>query len=257
MIDLLETHISNGKVDHVISKFRFDKSFRVEAVGFPRVGEFNAILSSDEKRGYTRRGVGCKLFQNFMHHHGLFDLGFKGPKFTWMRGGVFERLYRMIVNDCWNLMASKSLVKYLSRIKSDHMYLLLLSSGSPLPHDPRPFRFLADWTKVTRHPQFSQLIWDKWRHRSNITKSLNNLWNSEVYAHIIQEKNKLKRSLATIQADLDRNGNDQLIAIKMDILSNLEDALNHEEPLWYQKSSCQWITEGDQNTKYFKSWALI
>ncbi|KAE8694600.1 hypothetical protein F3Y22_tig00110777pilonHSYRG00077 [Hibiscus syriacus] len=217
--------------------------------GYPWIltGDFNAILSSEEKRGGARRGMRCKLFQNFMYHRDLFNFGFKGPKFTWMCGGVFERLDRMIANDSWNLMAPNSLVKHLPRIKSDHRPLLLLSSASPLSHRPHYFRFLVGWTK---HPQFSQLIRDKWHHQGNITNSLNNLsnlldvWNTEVYGHIIQEMDKLKQSLATIQADLDRTGNDQLHAIEMDIRSKPEEVLDHEELLWLKKSSCQWITEG-------------
>ncbi|KAE8726680.1 hypothetical protein F3Y22_tig00006570pilonHSYRG00206 [Hibiscus syriacus] len=255
MVALLETRISNGKADHFFISAIYGNSDKKKrsslwndlsnlyfTMGYPWIlaGDFNVILSSDETRGCNtrnhsygvplgamkfvpkdlsrghkeprqlsigpeeprggaRRGMRCKLFQNFMHHLGLFDLGFKGPKFTWMRGGVFDRL---------DLVTNYRII---------------------------PVLFVS------------------WPVGLNIHNSLNLSGTSGT----TKEKNKLKRSLATIQDDLDRIGNDQLHAIEMDIRSKLENVLNHEELLWRQKFNCQWISEGDQNTKYFQSRALI
>lgn len=65
------------------------------------VGEFNSFLSSDEKREGRPTVSSCKLFQNFIQGNGLRDLGFKGSKFTWRRGVVFERLDRAIRTCEW------------------------------------------------------------------------------------------------------------------------------------------------------------
>ncbi|MBA0669894.1 hypothetical protein Goklo_029633 [Gossypium klotzschianum] len=53
-----------------------------------------------KKRG---RSIGkmCPLFGDFIDLSKLHDLGFKGPQFTWQRGGVDERLDRVICNDDW------------------------------------------------------------------------------------------------------------------------------------------------------------
>ncbi|MBA0568769.1 hypothetical protein Golob_006239 [Gossypium lobatum] len=47
------------------------------------IGDFNAILSSSNKKG------------------GHKDLGFKGPDFMWHRDDLYERLDRAISNDTW------------------------------------------------------------------------------------------------------------------------------------------------------------
>ncbi|KAA3466592.1 reverse transcriptase [Gossypium australe] len=49
------------------------------------VGDFKSILSPNEKRGGRLTSIGCKIFQNFIFHNGLWDLEFKGPQFTWRR----------------------------------------------------------------------------------------------------------------------------------------------------------------------------
>lgn len=61
----------------------------------PRIleGDFNAILTSDEKNEGSRLvGKGCKLLYGFLFCNGLKDLGFKGPNFMWSRGHLFKRL---------------------------------------------------------------------------------------------------------------------------------------------------------------------
>ncbi|MBA0632964.1 hypothetical protein Godav_001624 [Gossypium davidsonii] len=56
----------------------------------------------------------------------LNDLGFCGPSFTSLRGGIHERLDRAIGNNVWLTAFPHSLVTHLPRIKSDHRPLLLI-----------------------------------------------------------------------------------------------------------------------------------
>ncbi|KAE8702377.1 hypothetical protein F3Y22_tig00110483pilonHSYRG00358 [Hibiscus syriacus] len=142
MVALLETRVSGLKADQVIVKSGLNKSFRVGAVGFSEgiwlivygspdrkkhmnlwrdlsdshdsdddpwilAGDFNVIISNEEKREGARRGKGCKDFQRFLNDHQLKELGFKGPPFTLTRGGIFERLDRIVANDGWFKLAPK------------------------------------------------------------------------------------------------------------------------------------------------------
>ncbi|KAA3475349.1 reverse transcriptase [Gossypium australe] len=75
-------------------------------------GDFNAILTSDEKNEGSRLvGRGCKLLYGFLFCNGLKDLGFKRPNFTWSR--VHTRLY------------PRMLVLHLLKTKSDHRPILI------------------------------------------------------------------------------------------------------------------------------------
>ncbi|KAH1083413.1 hypothetical protein J1N35_023174 [Gossypium stocksii] len=59
------------------------------------IGDFNAILSSKEKRGGQTLGKRCLLFGEFMESAQLQDLGFRGLQFSWQRGDqeVFGQSY--------------------------------------------------------------------------------------------------------------------------------------------------------------------
>ncbi|XP_040943158.1 uncharacterized protein [Gossypium hirsutum] len=63
------------------------------------IGDFNAILSSDEKKGGLSNGKRCPRFGNFVDLSNLHDLGFKGPPFTCYRGHLFERLDHALGED--------------------------------------------------------------------------------------------------------------------------------------------------------------
>ncbi|VVA41419.1 PREDICTED: reverse mRNAase, partial [Prunus dulcis] len=62
--------------------------------------DFNEMLSVDDKLGgaVTSRVQGfCSWFDN----HGMVDLGFSGPKYTWRNTKVSERIGRAICTMNW------------------------------------------------------------------------------------------------------------------------------------------------------------
>ncbi|KAH1083256.1 hypothetical protein J1N35_023017 [Gossypium stocksii] len=61
-----------------------DLKFKAPDQPDPRLlmGDFNAILSSSDKRSPFSSGKCCDLFGNFVDYCALQDLGFCGPAFT-------------------------------------------------------------------------------------------------------------------------------------------------------------------------------
>ncbi|KAA3464883.1 reverse transcriptase [Gossypium australe] len=169
------------------------------------MGDFNAILDSEDKRSPSTIGKRCKLFGNFVYSCGLQDLGFSGPKFTWQRGGTSVRLDRALANDAWMEAFPQCLMSNLPRIKSDRPILLSTRTDMDLATG-RPFRFLAGWTK---HNNFSTFVKDKWIYGGNMAESLNRFtvhakeWNKKVYGFLGSRKRQLMRSLNNIQKTLD------------------------------------------------------
>ena len=110
-------------------------------------GDFNAILSiSESKNSTNNRSQPCKKFQEWFHQHGLCDLHYTGPKFTWKRGSLYKRLDRAICNDRWFNTFNKVRVFHLPRLGSDHRPILLsLNDESIGNQGVKPFRFLASW----------------------------------------------------------------------------------------------------------------
>ena len=78
------------------------------------MGDFNEIVSSDEKRG--GRGCFSKIgFSDWISDNRLLDMGFIGQKFTWMtrRGlceDIWERLDRALCSMEWRSLYAKGFV---------------------------------------------------------------------------------------------------------------------------------------------------
>ncbi|XP_070040660.1 uncharacterized protein [Nicotiana tomentosiformis] len=86
-----------------------------------------------------------------MDNCGTTDIGYCGSKFTWcnnrnLRKRIWKRLDRVFVNDKWTQKFQNTTVKHLVRTRSDHMPLLMKSSGTSTKHISY-FKFLKFWTK--------------------------------------------------------------------------------------------------------------
>lgn len=95
------------------------------------IGDYNEILSTDEKKGRFEKAFPPMLaFRNALAHYGLFDLGYQGSKFTWNNGRlgvefVQERNDRACANGDWNAFSPRSHVVHLPASYSDHIPIML------------------------------------------------------------------------------------------------------------------------------------
>jgi endonuclease/exonuclease/phosphatase family metal-dependent hydrolase len=102
------------------------------------MGDFNLILSQDEKEGRNFRSSHMiSMFRDTHQNHNLSDLGFEGDKFTWhnRQDGVFNIkacLDRWVATPAWSSFYPSPLVVHLTRYASDHLPLWLrLASRNP------------------------------------------------------------------------------------------------------------------------------
>ncbi|XP_016667281.1 uncharacterized protein [Gossypium hirsutum] len=184
LISLIETRVSGEKVDSIIAKLgisdtssrqplfvtfvyaspnhskwrslweTLQRTIPVDGSPWMAIGDFNAILSPSEKRGGRTLGKRCPFFGEFMDSALLQYLGFRGPHFTWLRGGIMERLDRAICNNAWCTLFPNSLVTHLPRLKSDHRPLKLSLMPALHSSQGRPFRFLAGWVEYLAFSDF-------------------------------------------------------------------------------------------------------
>ena len=122
------------------------------------MGDFNDIVSSDEKRG----GRGCFSktgFSDWISDNRLLDMGFIGQKFTWMtrRGlceDIWERLDRALDSTEWRSLYAEGFVRHLPRTSSDHCPIMLSLHSTHVPRNSfKPFRFEVMWMK---HKDFGE-----------------------------------------------------------------------------------------------------
>ncbi|PKU66269.1 integrator complex subunit 11 [Dendrobium catenatum] len=95
-------------------------------------GDFNCILSQDDKRGGRKFAFsqGPKEMADFLNVNDLHDVGFVGQKYTWCNnksGGdrILERLDRCFLNSIAINKINNAVVRHLARVASDHCPIVL------------------------------------------------------------------------------------------------------------------------------------
>ena len=115
-------------------------------------GDFNLILFPGEKSGGSSTASGvCKNFSNWFHNNRLYDLQFKGPRYTWSCGSLSKHLDRVVCNKAWFLQNPNASVLHLPKVASDHRPVLIRFDQSSRNNKfPKIFRFMAAWLTDSR-----------------------------------------------------------------------------------------------------------
>ncbi|CAN1177270.1 hypothetical protein LINPERHAP2_LOCUS33001, partial [Linum perenne] len=167
------------------------------------LGDFNSISCVDENEGGAPfNPYRAASFIKCIADCGFIDLGYVGPKHTWFRGSIQERLDRGMANMLWRQRFPQAMVKHFPRLCSNHWPLLLNFFGLPKPPKiKRPFRFMISWMA---QPDFRRVLRNAWKPNVSMTDNLNKLtprlqrWNQEVYGHINQRKKALSLHLSDL-----------------------------------------------------------
>ncbi|KAL4290041.1 hypothetical protein GQ457_14G004340 [Hibiscus cannabinus] len=218
-------------------------------------GDFNVIGSMNERQGgsVTRYGV-CSRFCDFLFQSGLVDMGFSGPKFTWRRGSLSQRLDRCLCNGAWISQFASSEVTHLQQLGSDHRPIMLSLFSNVEERCSRPFRFLDAWSE---HPEFPTVVSNSWSKEKSMGENIFsfqkicNIWNRNSFGHIGRKKRRLLARIRGIEIALEKGRSAKLEELDCALKAELCTVLDQEESMWSQKSRNKWFQLGDRNTKYF------
>ncbi|CAL8100465.1 unnamed protein product [Prunus armeniaca] len=170
-------------------------------------GDFNDILFENENFG--KLSGKSRGFKDWFDQHRLIDLGFLGPKFTWVNKRVsgdfvMKRLDRAICNKKLRVLFREPFVRHLPRRCFDHGPLLISLISDKIPsYELKPFGFEAMRLK---HCLFSDFIKAEWKNlEGSISNELDMLipllwkWNTQVFGQIFQKKKRILARLQGIQ----------------------------------------------------------
>jgi hypothetical protein len=231
------------------------------------VGDFNAVLHQDERRGANLPNVSTPRsevagFGEFIRDMELIDLPILGRKFTWCHpnGISMSRIDRMMVSDDWLALWSNPSLWVLPRTVSDHCALVLRPNG--VDWGPKPFRFNNHWLL---HKDFHGVVENYWKNcnmsgwMAHILKEkLKGLkvvirgWNRENYGVVDSKIEKCVEDIQVLDVKCELMGlSEDEVRLRKKIFADMWHLRFSKEAVISQRSRQTWLRDGDSNSRYF------
>ncbi|KAL0410924.1 UNVERIFIED_CONTAM: hypothetical protein Slati_3682100 [Sesamum latifolium] len=191
-------------------------------------GDFNEILSMDEKTGAPHPRRQIEEFRSCIADCQIMDLGCCGAKFTWCNrreapNTVRVRLDRACASMSWQAMFPHTRVTTEAARGSDHNPLII--------------NLEVEGTAAERVLQ----------HLHSVREGLIG-WDRTSFGHIRLRVKDIEDKLVCLESDPIR-AEDNLLRSRL--RRDLEETLSREEIMWKQRGKAQWLQEGDRNTPFF------
>ncbi|XP_073139125.1 uncharacterized protein [Henckelia pumila] len=221
-----------AKCDYTLRRDLWASLLQVKPVGGPWLvgGDFNVVRDSSEFLGSSGgRQLPMDEFNHFVLEYALVDAGFEG-----------------------------SSVEHLSRTVSDHCPLLV--SAPVFARGPSSFRFQSMWT---RHPGFLQTVRLNWNMPCSLQgmprlfaklkrlKGHLKLWNRDVFENLFDKIAEAERSVRLAEAACEADPSEHSWTLLSRCNEELSRVTAMEADFWKQKAACNWLEDGERNTKLF------
>ena len=218
-------------------------------------GDFNDLLSNDEKTGGNERPEGSFAdLRTFFAEGDLYDLQHTGDPLSWrgQRGDdlVRCRLDRAAANSSWAERFPTARCTYLAYEGSDHEPLISVFD----PYKKKRRGIFRYDRRLKDNPEVTELIRETWRQagakpvadRISLVRGAISRWN----------KTKQNNSRLVIESKREELEEAQTSPINDTELINkiskeLKAAYNAEEAYWRQRSRLLWLQLGDRNSGFF------
>ncbi|CAM8880508.1 unnamed protein product [Rhodiola kirilowii] len=220
------------------------------------LGDLNEICGfSESTSSNLSRRANMEQFRQALLDCGLMDLGYKGSKFTYSnkrlgRDEVRCRLDRAVGDELWVDRYPNMTVQHLTSHHSDHSPLFLNLDGV-INVQEKPFKFESMWM---RDASITDTINRNWNPNGRISEKLSHLsqhlqiWNKKSFGNVGNQLRRLKEELIEVRQGMCTRASSEK---EKSITNDIDEWLIREESMCAQRSRVNWLSEGDNNTKFF------
>lgn len=222
-------------------------------------GDFNDLLSNDEKSGGPMRAEGSfSEMRTFFSEGDLYDLQQSGDFLSWrgQRGDHFIRcrLDRAVANSDWAELFPKARSQYMAYEGSDHRPII--SYFEPNKKKRRPmFRYDR---RLKDNPEVKELVTQTWKEAGDLpvndiisrVRTAISEWSKQ---QRLNSRALIERKKKELEAALSSEENNVGPITK--VTEELNAAYLAEESYWKQISRLMWLSLGDRNMGFFHATA--
>ncbi|KAL4378923.1 hypothetical protein GQ457_02G026950 [Hibiscus cannabinus] len=231
-------------------------------------GDFNEVLSDNEKQGGIRRARSqINNFRDCLARNNLYDCKPKDGWFTWTKSGpntptIFERLDRFVATSDWFQLFPNQHAISSFHPKSDHSIITMSTNYTkPLPSSSsrnHQFRFENCWASNKDCINLVQNTWQQTNGSVNDKlKSVGtNLQSWQSHQRSVTSGRIISLTKFTNYC-LKRPLTQSIMENYLQAKEELHKLLDINEAYWDQRSRNLWLAHGDKNTKFFHARANV
>ena len=166
---------------------------------------------------------------------------------------------RGLATNDWLMKFPRTRTIHLSSDSSDHCPLWIVPDGLDVATTTKPFRFEEMWLSDLGSSNVVEMVWSSNTITDPSTKIMRKIkkcgtelkrWSRDHFGNVRKGLAKKKRLLVEAKKEAMQSGLNHRVR---ELKNEINELINKDSIMWFQRSKVLWATNGDKNSKFFHS----